>query len=155
MPYTAEGKKEGLRIKAELTEELMLRDVGAVVQGAEFAGFQAVMGFCLGGTLAWMAADAFPIHAAIGYYAVGLGKHLRASPRCPVLLHFGRRDPTIPPTEVAAVAAAFPQVAVHEYDAGHAFNRDDDAAYVAAAAAQAWQRSLAFLEEHSAQWSMT
>jgi carboxymethylenebutenolidase len=142
LPYSAEGKSAGLRIKNALSEKHMAEDLVALVDRSE--PFCAVLGFCLGGTLAWIAAQRAPVHAAVAYYAVGLPKHLGRPLQCPVMFHFGRKDPSVPPEAIAQVAKAYPEVVIHEYNAGHAFNRDDDAAYVPAAAKDAWARTLAF-----------
>lgn len=142
LPYTAEGKSEGLRIKEAIGEAKMAAQIEALVAGA--GGRVGVMGFCLGGLLAWLAAARPGVACAVGYYAVGLERHMSSRPQCPVLLHFGRTDPSIPAATVSAVRKAYPQVEVCEYDAGHAFNRDDDRSFHAASAQLAWERTLSF-----------
>jgi carboxymethylenebutenolidase len=148
LPYTEAGKKEGLRIKNALTEEGLLETLSGISQRTTYKGPCAVIGFCLGGTLAWMAASTLDLRASVGYYPVGIGRHLKAAPRCPVLLHFGRHDRSITAAEVDAVATAYPTVDLHTYEAGHAFNRDDDAAYEPMAATAAWRRTAEFLQAH-------
>src|ERR1035437_894114 len=107
-----------------------------------------VIGFCLGGTLAWLAAANPAVTCAVGYYSVGIRHHLASRPHGAVLMHFGRTDPAIQAVEVQALRHAHPAVEVREYDAGHAFNRDDDAPYQPESAQLAWQRSLAFFSKH-------
>lgn len=148
LPYTREGKDRGFAIKTAIGEERMARDVAAVAGG--LSGRTGVLGFCLGGTVAWLAAAQPGIACAVGYYAVKIDAHLGSTPACPVLLHFGQTDPTIPARALAAVRAAFPEVEVQEYDAGHAFNRDDDVSFNPPAAARAWRRTLDFLGRHLA-----
>jgi carboxymethylenebutenolidase len=142
LPYSADGKTEGLRIKNALTEEVMAADLMAVLDRSQ--KFSAVLGFCLGGVLAWIAAQQVKLDAAVGYYAVGLPKHFDKPPLCPVMFHFGRKDPSVALEVIARLAQIYPEVTIHQYDAGHAFNRDDDAAYLAPAATQAWMRTLEF-----------
>ncbi len=148
LPYTKEGKDRGLAIKNAIGEERMASDVVAVAGALESP--VGVIGFCLGGTVAWLSAAHSVIACAVGYYSVKIDAHLASAPVAPVLLHFGRTDPSIPASAVQAVRGAFPQVAVHEYDAGHAFNRDDDVSFNSSAAAEAWERTQAFLVRHLA-----
>lgn len=149
LPYTKEGKERGLAIKNAIGEpglaQLVTRAVSELQQSGHKVG---VIGFCLGGTLAWLASSGAGVACTVGYYSVGVGRHLGVQPHGPVLMHFGRSDPAIQPTEIAALRASHPEVDVREYEAGHAFNRDDDAAYEAKSAAQAWALSLEFLHRH-------
>ena len=147
LPYTKAGKDRGLAIKNAIGEDRMARDVMAVAGSlaAENGGRTGVIGFCLGGTVAWLAAAQPGIACAVGYYSVKIDAHLGSKPACPVLLHFGRTDTSIPMSAVEAVRAAYPEVDVQDYDAGHAFNRDDDVSFNPQAAATAWRRTLDFL----------
>lgn len=107
-----------------------------------------VVGYCYGGTLAWLAATRMPVNAAVGYYGGQISRFAQEQPRCPVMLHFGKQDTHIPPEEVDTVHRAHPEVEIHWYDAGHGFNCDARASYNAEAAAQARVRSLRFLKQH-------
>ena len=70
-------------------------------------------------------------------------------PRCPVMLHFGDQDQSIPLDKIEAVRAKHPEVPVFVYPgAGHGFSCDARGSYHAESAAQARKRSLAFLREH-------
>jgi carboxymethylenebutenolidase len=148
LPYTAEGKQRGIAIKNRLSEERLAAPLHQWARRRSNEGRVGVMGFCLGGTLAWIAAGKPETACAICYYGVGLLRHAGMAPHAPVLMHFGRRDPAIPATDIALFHERQPGVEIHEYDAGHAFNRDDDAAYDGPSALQAWRRSMAFLDEH-------
>ena len=150
LPYTADGKQRGLAIKNAVGEARLAADAAAWLERVGNGTPVAVMGFCLGGALAWLLTETPGVACAVGYYSVGLGRHPGVRPRVPMLMHFGRDDPSIPREEVERFRAAHPQVEVFDYDAGHAFNRDDDASYVPAAATLAWQRTLDFLEAHLA-----
>lgn len=109
-----------------------------------------VIGYCLGGTLAWLSATRLRPTAVVGYYAGGIGRFAAETPTCPVMLHFGREDTHIPASEVEKVTAAHPEVEVYWYDAGHAFNCEPRANYNAAAAKEARERSVGFLKKHLA-----
>lgn len=114
------------------------------------AGSGAVVGYCWGGTLAWLSATRLSPDAAVGYYGGGVAKHAGETPRCPTMLHFGETDHAIPLSDVEAVKAAHPGVPVHLYPAGHGFNCDQRGSYDAASARAARERTLAFLAANAA-----
>lgn len=80
------------------------------------------LGFCFGGTTAWLAASRCSgLSAVASYYGGHVIDYLDQAPKVPTLLHLGRTDELIPPSAAAAIRAAYPDMAIHEYDAGHAF----------------------------------
>jgi carboxymethylenebutenolidase len=107
-----------------------------------------VVGYCLGGTLAWLSAARLPIAAAVCYYGGRIAQYINERPKVPVMLHFGELDQHIPQSEIDAIGKAYPEVPIYTYPAGHAFNRDGSAAYDASSAARARARTLEFLREH-------
>jgi carboxymethylenebutenolidase len=124
-------------------------------------GKVGAVGFCLGGTLAYLAAavsevDGKGIDAAVSYYGSGTNDQLGLFDQitCPLLFHYGEEDPFIPidkVVEVEQAAEGKPHVAVHRYAAGHAFsNSDAPSMYDAEAAELAWSRTLDFFAEHLA-----
>jgi carboxymethylenebutenolidase len=121
----------------------------------EVAGGIGVIGFCLGGTIAYfLAAQAEPgqLDTVVSFYGSGVpgNTELLARISVPVQFHFGGSDPYIPRDQVALVeqaAAGRPDAEIHvEEDAGHAFhNRKSAVFHVPEAAARAWQRTEEFL----------
>lgn len=109
-------------------------------------GKVGVLGFCMGGRLAFLAAARAGIDGAISLYGLGISKHLDAVPaiKCPVQLHYGLRDEHVPRTEIDAVAAGvagIEHVAVHLYpEAGHSFFNPVRPTYDASAADLAARR---------------
>ena len=102
-----------------------------------------VAGYCWGGTATWLAACRCEgVAAASAFYGRRIPELLSETPRCPIILHFGRRDPTIPPAAVEAIAAAHPDVPIHLYDAGHGFVSDRRADYSADCARLSRLRTL-------------
>src|SRR3546814_2393768 len=85
-----------------------------------------VVGYCYGGSIAWLSATRIDrVAAASGYYGGLVPKHLDETPRVPVILHFGRHDAGISITEVQKVIDADPPLtSVYLYEAGHGFNSD-------------------------------
>ena len=108
-----------------------------------------VVGYCWGGTLAWLAAAQVPALAAVSsYYGGGIKAKADLQPLCPVIVHLGRTDPNIPADEVnAALADANPGVPVYIYEgAGHGFNNQSPERYNAEAADLARHRTLELFE---------
>ncbi len=104
-----------------------------------------VVGYCYGGSLAWLAACKLDgLAGASSYYGSLVRANAGLTPKCPTLVHLGRLDTGIPADEVkAAVQNANPGVPVYIYeDAGHGFNNEDPARHDAAAADLARRRTL-------------
>ncbi|MGZ6015579.1 MAG: dienelactone hydrolase family protein [Phenylobacterium sp.] len=80
------------------------------------------MGFCFGGTVAWLAAARCSgLTAVSSFYGGQIADYLAETPRVPTILHLGKSDELIPPERVEAIRQAHPDLPVHVYDAGHAF----------------------------------
>ncbi len=114
------------------------------------SGKVAAIGFCAGGTLAYLAAAHSGVDAAVSFYALGIGAHLADLPlvRCPVQLHYGSRDPHVPMTEINPVLNATREHATIQcylYDAGHSFFNKVRPTYDADAARLSEERINALL----------
>jgi carboxymethylenebutenolidase len=102
-----------------------------------------VVGYCWGGAATWLAACRCEgVAAASSFYGRRIPELLDETPRCPIILHFGRRDPTIPPATVEAISERHPDLPIHQYDAGHGFASDRSADYNPDAARLARLRTL-------------
>ena len=127
-----------------------VKDVDAALRyaGKETGKPAGVVGYCYGGTLAWLAATRLAPAAAVGYYGGHIARFAGEKPRVPVMLHFGKHDNHIPQSDVEKIKAAHPEVEIDWYDAGHAFNNDTRASYNAEASNEAMARTLAFFNRH-------
>lgn len=158
---TTEPDEAG-RMMQELKVADAARDlVGAVdflLARPETAGDKVgVVGFCMGGALALVAANTAPdkVAACVPFYGVfWYGEPDLSNVRCPVLMHVGDRDEFIAVEKVDSLAAqvrasgAEVEVAVHA-GAGHAFFNDSrPEAYRPSAAAAAGRATVAFLRSH-------
>jgi carboxymethylenebutenolidase len=132
----------------QLKEEQVLRDMQASINVVKHAGPIGAVGYCWGGSLAYLAACELPVRCAVAYYGTRITQLLDRKPRAPVQYHFGTRDKTIPPENVEKIRANDPQGEFHIYEADHGFNCDQRGAYDAAAAKLAYERTLAFLAKH-------
>ena len=149
LDYTPEGLQAGLAVRAQVDWATTTLDIAAAVDRVGRSRPTAVVGYCFGGGVAWLAANHVPIQAAVCYYGGQIHDFIDVAPQCPTMLHFGELDPMIPLDHVAAIAAAHPDVEVHVYDgADHGFNCDIRDSYHPVAAALAQQRTTEFLRSH-------
>jgi carboxymethylenebutenolidase len=141
---------KGIAIRGKIPLEATLLDVAAAIAALKGAGKVAIVGYCFGGSLAWLGATRLDgLSATIGYYGGMIANHLDEKPRCPIMLHFGEQDGGIPMTDVDKIRAASDpaKVQIFTYPAGHAFNRDGTPVYSAHCAMLARMRTLKFLQE--------
>jgi carboxymethylenebutenolidase len=144
--YDEEGIARGREIASQIAFEPTLRDVAAAVDAVSSTGPVAVVGYCFGGSVAWLAADELPVQAAVGYYGGQIVGLIDRQPKVPTMLHFGELDHAIPLDGVQRVADAHPDVPVHVYPgAGHGFGCDARGSYHPLSAAIALGRTLEFL----------
>ena len=132
----------GREFRAKVSWDDALKDIAAAATQVKSAGKVGCVGYCWGGSLAWLAATRLDFAAAVGYYGGQVFDFRAETPRCPIILHFGERDHGIPMEKVEAVKKAHPGVPVHTYPAGHGFNCDQRADFDAAAASLARTRTL-------------
>lgn len=128
-------------------------DIQACIDFLKNRGPVFIVGYCYGGTMAWLAAArAESLTAAASYYGGQVAGMARFDLKAPVIVHLGARDPHIPADEVkAAILAAHPEVPVHVYAAsGHGFNNDGRPESDLADAELARQRTVAFFAQHGA-----
>ena len=127
----------------------MMRDTQAAIDAAKKDGPVGIIGFCMGGTIAFLsAAKLNGLSAAIGYYGGQIAKNADEKPKVPTQLHFGEKDASIPMSDVEAIKqkrGADCEIYVYP-DAGHGFHCDERGSYNEAAAKVAWRRSIAFLQ---------
>ena len=120
----------------------------------DVTGTPGVIGFCLGGTLAWAVSVGADPSACVSYYGSGVPDMLDQIDQvtCPTLFHFGNDDPFIPNEGVEAVNAAIDGrsgFTLNVENAGHAFdNHESEQFWNESAAQAAWAKTMAFLGEH-------
>jgi carboxymethylenebutenolidase len=145
--YDADGVAKGRRYSEITPWDQVEGDLAAAIAALRPPVF--VTGFCWGGTAAWLAACRCDgVAAAAGYYGRRIPELITETPRCPTILHFGKRDPTIPPETVEQIRDAFPELPIYVYDAGHGFVSDRRADYDPDAARLARLRTLQVFALH-------
>jgi carboxymethylenebutenolidase len=144
--YDPDSVAQGRELKGRMDWDSPLLDIRAAIDA--LSGLKTgVAGYCWGGSLAWLAAARLDgIAAAVCYYGGQINDFRDKSAKCPVLMHFGGKDGSIPMDAVEAIRAAQPDIPIHVYEgAGHGFNCDHRASYDAGASATARQRTVEFL----------
>jgi carboxymethylenebutenolidase len=147
--YTPDDIAMGRELRGKVADAGTLADIDAAA--AALGGLAlGIVGYCWGGTVAWWGATRTGhFKAASGWYGGGIAATRTETPHCPVQLHFGDQDGSIPMTDVAAIQAAQPDVQVYVYPgAGHGFGCDERGSFSAKDAALAQERTLAFFEAH-------
>jgi carboxymethylenebutenolidase len=150
--YEGADREKGIALARGLNHVDTVKDVAAALTYLRKQSLTkcGVIGYCLGGTMAWLAATRLDPEAAVGYYGGQIAKYSGETPRSPVMLHFGLLDKHIPKPDIDGLQAAHPEVQIFWYDADHGFNCNDRASYNPAAAKLARERSLEFLKKHLA-----
>ena len=154
-------------VMGQLTREGLTTDLLASLEYLDAAGFAAsntgIVGFCMGGTVAFFAGTLRPLGAAVTFYGGGVTEgrfglpslvDLAAELQSPWLGCFGDLDPGIPVEGVEALRAAtakagVPTEVVRYEDANHGFHCNDrESVYHPTAAHDAWQRTLEWFDQH-------
>ncbi len=154
-------------IMGELSAQGLAIDVAAAFDHLEHTGFArpqiGVVGFCMGGSVTFFAATSRAVGAAVTFYGGGVDQgrfglpsliELAPSLKTPWLGLYGDLDTGIPIDQVerlrGAVSHASVATEIVRYpDADHGFNCNDrPSVFNPTAAADAWQRTLAWFDAH-------
>jgi carboxymethylenebutenolidase len=146
--YTNETRTKGFAVMQKVNHDEALLDIDAAVESVS-NGKVGIVGFCFGGRLAWLAAArGGGLSAAVAYYGGGSPGLADEQPKCPVIYHFGERDPHIPVASVQEFGKAHPSLPIYLYPADHGFNCDQRGSYDAPSAKLARERTLEFLRKN-------
>jgi carboxymethylenebutenolidase len=147
--YDAEGIDKGRRLREAIGWEKTLLDVQAAIDSVRSAGPVAVIGYCWGGTLAFLSTTRLEgVACAVGYYGGQTVPFAREVPKVPVMLHFGEFDPRIPSNDVEEIRRYNPQIEMHIFPADHGFNCDHRKEWHEPSARAALNLTLAFMDRH-------
>lgn len=146
--YSPEDIQKSIGYAGEFPIENVLDDVQLCIDRLD--GPVNITGYCYGGSVSWLAACRCDGLAASSSYYGGFSVNLlEETPKCPVILHFGEQDKSIPMEKVNKMIAAYPEVPIHIYDADHGFNSDRRVNYDEAAAGLALDRTLELFAENA------
>jgi len=148
--YAPADIERGRMVRGKLQIEDAVKDVAAAVTELQKTGLKiGVVGYCFGGTMAWLAATRIPgVAAASSFYGGGVADAAGEQPRCPVIFHFGETDASIPKDHWDRIKAQHPTIPMHIYPAGHGFSCDERGSFHEPSARQARQRTIDFFREH-------
>lgn len=147
LDYTKENHDLAQTIYKNWNWEEALDDLDAAKNPVREAGKVAIVGFCWGGTLAWLAACRRDYAAAVAYYGSMMPDFAHESMRCPVIAHIGDQDTTLPQDRIDLFHRVQPKIPIHMYPgAQHGFdNPSRTERYHVEACQLARQRTLEFL----------
>lgn len=149
-----------------ITKDGLIDDLVATFGYLANAGFgmqqTGIVGFCMGGTVAFLAATRFELAAAVTFYGGGVVEgrfgfpplvELGADLKAPWLGLFGDVDQGIPVEQVEALRKAVDKAPlsaeiVRYAEAGHGFHCDMRDAYHEESAKDAWGRTLKWFETY-------
>jgi carboxymethylenebutenolidase len=152
----------------ELSADGIYSDLDATLGHLAAAGFEVgrvgVVGFCMGGTVAFFAGVRYPLGAAVTFYGGGVAAgrfglpsqlEVAADLQAPWLGLYGDRDKGIPVADVeqlrtAVAGASVPTEIVRYADADHGFHCDVRASHHPDAAADGWRRTLDWFAKYLA-----
>jgi carboxymethylenebutenolidase len=148
--YAPADIERGRMVRGKLQIEDAVKDIAAAVTELQKTGLKVgVVGYCFGGTMAWLAATRIPgVAAASSFYGGGVADTAGEQPRCPVIFHFGETDASIPKDHWDRIKAQHPSIPMHIYPAGHGFSCDERGSFHEPSARQARQRTIDFFREH-------
>ncbi len=147
--YDQPGIGQGVQYMTQLQPDHALLDMQAGIELAASAGRVGVVGYCWGGTMAYVAAAHCKVAAAVSYYGGRITQYLKVQPQCPIMYHFGELDKGIPDLMIQQIRQAQPAGIFHVYrGADHGFNCNHRATFEPKSATLAYERTLAFLREH-------
>ena len=143
--YDADGMGQGREMAGEIKWEPAMLDLAATVAHVADTGPVGTIGYCFGGSLAWLSANELPVATAVGYYGGQIHQLIDRDPAVPTLLHFGELDGAIPLEQVDEISKQHPDVEVHVYEgAQHGFSCDARGSFHPLSAAIALGRTLEF-----------
>ena len=148
--YSQPEIQAGVAVMQKLDPKQSLQDVQAAIAEASKGGKVGIVGYCYGGTVAWMAsAHASGLACSVPYYGGGMHGLIKEQPKVPVMCNFGELDQSPTLAQAKEIVAAHPEISAHFYaNAGHGFNCDQRGSWNADAAKLARSRTIDFFRKH-------
>jgi len=147
--YSPDEIAEARKIIPQIDWAAMMRDTAAALDSLKSSGPVGIIGWCMGGTVAFMAAGKLDgLSSAVGLYGGNIAKNADIKPKVPTQLHFGDQDQSIPMTDVELIKQKRPECEYYIYPAGHGFQCDERGSYHEQSAKLAMERTLAWFGKH-------
>jgi len=141
--YDEAGVARGRELVEQLGFERALEDVHTAARLLDSEAKVGVVGYCWGGTVAFLA-NARLSYPAVSYYGGRTMPFVHEQLDAPMMFHFGENDPLIPAEDVARIGEIHHEAERFVYPAGHGFNCEQRADYHEASAQLALERTLTF-----------
>jgi carboxymethylenebutenolidase len=149
--YTGPEIEKSRTFVAKPDWDAMMRDTDAAIKDIKGVGPIGIVGFCMGGTIAFLAATRLSgLSAAVGYYGGRIAAFADEKPKCPVQLHFGEKDQSIPMTDVEIIKqkrGGDCEIFVYK-EGGHGFHCDERGSFHQESRDVAWKRATDFFAKH-------
>jgi len=149
--YSMAGRDRGIAIAGKVGWDTALNDLdvaGGVLRsaGAKKVG---VIGFCWGGSVAWLYACRRRVDCAVAYYPGEIDHFPNEHAQSPTIIHIGEDDAVIPREKLVAIQAAQADTPLYTYPgAPHGFDNETRPKYNADTARLARERTLQFLAKN-------
>ena len=151
--HSPDGIQAGFKHAQANTMDNALADVQTCIDFLKAKGPVFATGYCYGGSIVWLGAHHLTgLAAGASYYGGTVLANAALKPRCPVIVHLGRKDSHIPADEVqAALRGHHAHVPVYIYEnSGHGFNNEGGPGWDDADARLARKRTLELFEQNGA-----
>ncbi len=153
LSYNKDGFSKGLNLKKKLGWQLPVMDIVALAATLRLECNVSVLGYCYGGSLAWLAMQkSFIFEKGICYYGSSISDFLESPVNCPAMLHFGSEDKGIPIESIEKIRKFINknknEIQLFKYEnADHGFNCSQRKSYNKIAAEQAFDKTIKFLKD--------
>jgi carboxymethylenebutenolidase len=147
--YAEDDVARAIELAGKFPPPDVLDDIQLAIDQLKAKGPVFMTGYCYGGSVCWVAAcRSEGLSAVAGYYGRLAAYYADQTPECPIIMHFGEHDASIPMSDVKKIQDLHPDIPIYVYDAGHGFNSDRRADYNEECAKLARERTLALFEEN-------
>lgn len=154
--FSDETFPRAIEVSSQVDPTLAVADLGMALEHLrelpETTGQVGVLGFCFGGTMAYLVGAEYEPDVVVSYYGSGVAAAIERSSdiACPMLMHFGGEDPFLPMSDIETIVAATRGMEnvdiIVQSEAGHAFDNHASPLYYDQTAAEAaWEATAAFL----------
>jgi carboxymethylenebutenolidase len=148
LDYSPAGGARGRALVEQLGMDAPVRDIRAAQDQLGQSLRVAVVGFCWGGSVAYLCATRLGL-PAVSFYGARTMPFLHERLQAPLMLHFGTLDKLITAEAVQKTVREQPAAECFTYQADHGFNRFGHGSWNESSAALALKRTLEFCERHA------
>ena len=151
LDYSLENRDRGLKIAAQVDWDRALDDLEMARDTLRLTGPKkvGVVGYCWGGSVAWLFACRRQVDCAVAYYPSETSHFPDDHARHPVIMHIGEEDMVIPLGTIEQIKKDQAGTPIYTYPgAPHGFDNPGRQTYRADAAKLARGRTLEFLARH-------